>query len=340
MAQNSPVVSVVILNYNGYKYLGEGLKECIDSVLKTDYPNFEVIFVDNGSTDNSIEYIQKYYFHTKIKIIKNKENFGFSEGFNTGIRVTKGKYIVLLSNDMVVHPNWLNPIVELMESDPQIGLAGFKRLAYGHTNLLDSIGGNLYLCGRVNPIGASEIDTGKYNTNTDKLDFIGGAFTLRRTTLQKVGLLDPEFKIFSEDTDLCYRIRKKGFKTTYVHDAIIWHKGQITLKGIDPKGLYMEYMFNKNRIRFALIHFTLKRVLGTIIIDTIWFITNNSTSKNLLLQAYNWNLKNMSNTLKRRVQIGPSPPFVCHYPVLSFSLSMMQKRFKDILRLSQFETNK
>lgn len=331
---NYPLVSVVILNYNGYRFLGQLLNDCLKSVLDTNYPNFEIIFVDNGSTDDSVTFVQKTYGNT-IKLVKNKENLGFSEGFNSGIRVTKGKYIALLSNDMTVHPNWLNPTVELMESDPQIGLTGFKRLVYGHTNLIDGIGGNLYICGRVNPIGGHEIDKGQYDTNTDKLDYIGGAMTLRRTTLQNVGLFNPEFKIFSEDTDLCYRIRKKGFKTVYIHDAIIWHKGQATLKGMDPKGLYMEYMHHKNRIRFALIHFTMKRFLATILLDTIWFIASNPASKKNLLQAYIWNLKKMPGTLKTRVQIGPSPPYGCRYPVLPFSMDMLQKRSKEILYRSQ-----
>ena len=324
----SPLVSVVILNYNGLKYMGTGLRECLDSVLMSDYPNLEVIFVDNGSVDKSASFIEEN-FRSKVRVIRNNSNLGFSEGFNTGIRGSKGEYVTLLSNDMTVERNWLNPIIDLMESNPQVGLGGFKRFrvgAQGSDKLLDGIGGDLYLCGRVKPIGHKEIDKAQYDTNIDNLDFIGGAMVLRRKTLQRVGLLDPVFSVFSEDVDLCFRIRKSGYKTVYVHNAEIWHKGQATIKGMDPKGSYLEYMGYRNRIRCNLIHFTLKRILATFLIDAVWFFTMRSIkSKKILLKAYLWNLSNIAVTLDKRLAYGPSPPFGCKSPVISFNLSDIKK---------------
>jgi len=325
-----PLVSVVILNYNGLKYLKDGLKECLDSVLKTDYPNFEVIFVDNGSTDESAYFARKNY-KSKIKIVENKDNLGFSEGFNTGMRTSKGKYIALLSNDMTVDPNWLNPIIKLMESDPKIGLAGFKRLLYQKENVFDGIGGNLYICGRVKTVGTLEVDRGQYDTVKEDLDYIGGAMVLRRKTLQESGLFDPDYFIFSEDCDLCYKIRKCGYKTVYVPDAIIWHRGHATLTGMDPVGSYINYMSERSRIRFILIHFVPTRILSTFLIDLVWLIVTNSAGKKALLKAYWWNLKNIGITLKRRVRYGPSPPFGCKFPVIPFKLSSLKKCLRKII---------
>ena len=331
--QNLPLVSVIVLNYNGLKYLGEGLKECLDSVLKTDYPNLEIFFVDNGSTDASLDFVQEGFKESKIEVIENRQNVGFSEGFNRGIKASKGKYLALLSNDMTVDPSWLKPVIKLMEQEPRIGLAGFKRLVYGTKNLLDGVGGDLYICGRGRPVGTREIDKGQYNTLREDLDYIGGAMVIRKKTLQEVGLFDPDYIIFFEDVDLCYRIRKKGYKTVYVPNAVIWHSGQVTIEGMDPGGRYLEYMGYRSRIRFILIHFTLIRVLSAFLIDLIWLFLANPKSKRLLLKAYWWNIKNMGSTLKKRLRYGPSPPFGCKFPVTPFRLSDMLRRLRKITHL-------
>jgi hypothetical protein len=306
------------------------LKECLDFVLKIDYPNLEIVFVDNGSTDGSADFVRKNY-ESRIRIVENKRNLGFSEGFNRGIRASKGKYIVLLSNDMIVDPYCLDPIIKLMESEPTIGLAGFKRLVYGAKDIIDGIGGNLYVCGRVKGVGNYEIDRGQYDTIIGDLDFIGGAMVIRRKTLQEVGLFDPEYIIFAEDYDLCYRIRKAGYKTIYIPDAIIWHKGQATLHGMDPGGSYLDYMSERSRIRFVLIHFIIIRILATFLVDLVWFFITNFAGKKALWKAYWWNLKNIGFTLKRRICYGPSPPFGCKFPVVPFKLESLKKRLRKII---------
>ena len=312
-----PLVSVVILNYNGLHYMGEGLRDCLNSVLKTNYPNLEIIFVDNGSSDGSADFVRNNY-NTQITIVKNKANLGFAEGFNRGIRVSKGKYVALLSNDMTVHPNWLSSVTQLMEKDRKIGLAGFKRYSYERKNLLDGIGGNLHLCGRVFLVGTFEIDRGQYDNIKEDLDYIGGAMVISREVLQEVGPFDAEYVIFSEDCDLCYRIRKRDYKTVYVPDAIVWHKGHSTLNGMDRIGTHIYYMAERSRIRFACIHFVRMRVLSTFLIDVAWLFITNPVWKKALLRAYWWNLKNIGVTIKRRLQYGPSPPYSCRFPVIRF----------------------
>lgn len=330
--QDFPLVSVIILNYNGLTYLGRLLEECLNSVLHTDYPNLEIIFVDNGSTDNSIEFVRRNYKST-INLVENDRNLGFSEGFNTGIRISKGEYIALLSNDMTVDPDWLNPIMRIMESEPKVGIAGFKRFIYGRKDIIDGVGGDLYLCGRAKTVGTLESDEGQYDTINEDLDYVGGAMVLRRVALGEVGLFDPDFFIFFEDVDLCYRVRKKGYKVIYVPDAIIYHRGQATIKGTDPKGLYLEYMGYRSRVRCALIHFTLMRLLSTFLIDFVWVTMANSMSKRLLLKAYWWNLRNIVVTLEKRQCYGPSPPFTCRFPVVPFSYSDLVRRIRETFHM-------
>jgi len=315
-ATKLPFVSIVILNYNGIAFLGEGLKECIESVLKTDYPSYEIIIVDNGSTDESIKYIQTNY-GLRINLVENEKNLGFSEGFNTGIRKSKGKYIALLSNDMTVSPNWISPIINLFESDSSIGLAGFKRMLYGEKNVIDSIGGYLYFDGRVKIVAFGVEDHGQYDNIIEDLDYIGGAMILRRKTLEDVGLFDPEYIVYSEDVDLCFRIRKKGYKIIYVPESIIWHKREGTFKGIDPSLRYTKYMAYRSRIRFVLIHFVIMRVFATFMMDSLYLLLDDGYWKIILIEAYWWNLKNIPKTIKYRLKYGPSPSDIKH-PILYF----------------------
>ncbi|MEM2292096.1 MAG: glycosyltransferase family 2 protein [Nitrososphaerota archaeon] len=325
---NFPLVSVVILNYNGLKHLGDRLKDCLDSVLNSNYPNLDIIFVDNGSTDGSADFVAKNY--PKIKVIRNRCNLGFSEGFNTGIRASKGKYIALLSNDMAVDQNWLNPVIEIMESDKKVGLAGFKRLVWGTQDLIDGIGGDLYLCGRVKVVGRNEVDKGQYDMIIENLDYIGGAMVLRREALVKSGLFDPIFFIFFEDIDLCYRIRKNGYKVVYIPNSIIYHIGQATISQLEKNQIeYLEYMANRSRIRGSILHFTLPRLLSTFLIDTIWFVFGNSKTKKSLLKAYWWNIRYASDAFKKRLLYGPSPPHKCKFPLMSLHLADLKRRVKE-----------
>lgn len=312
-----PLVSVIILNHNGLTYLKTRLRECLDSVVTCKYPSLEIIFVDNGSTDGSSAFVQKSY-GDKVVVIENEDNLGCARGFNTGIKSSRGEYIAMISNDMVVDSNWLTRIVKLMQADQRIGLAACKRMRYGTENIIDLIGGDLYLCGRMKNIGMGEIDQGQYDKNMYDFDFVGGTQIVRRRAIEEVGWFDPGFSPFySEDVDLCYRMRKAGYKVVYVFDAIVWHMGSATFQGLahyTPTRVFIGYMMQRNRIRLNLIHFRIRRLLSAFLIDSIWFVVDpNCIRKRLLFRAYAWNLIHIAVTLTRRRAIGPSPPYDCKY---------------------------
>lgn len=322
-----PLVSVVILNYNGIEYLKDILIECLDSVSKTTYPNLEVIFVDNGSTDGSLEFVKDSY-SLNLKIVSNTKNLGFAEGFNTGIRIAKGKYVALLSNDMTVDPNWITEIVQVMEKEPQLGIAGFKRLRYGTTDMLDGIGGNLDLSGYVRQVGQNALltVTKDFDRRISDLDYIGGAMVLRKSMLNKIGLFDEDYIVFSEDIDLCCRARAHGYSLSYIPSAIIWHVGQATFNAMDPSNYYADYMSNRSRVRFNMIHFSLPRLLFSFIADLGWFVVSDLSFKKVLFRAYVWNLKHATATIKRRMQYKPTP-FHYRHPLIHFNLSRVKKLF-------------
>jgi GT2 family glycosyltransferase len=331
MKDNSPLVSLILLNHNGYSILGDLFTQCIDSLFATDYPNFEFIFVDNNSSDKSLTFIQTYLLDKKksinIKIVECKQNI-IANGYNKGIKLSKGKYVALLSNDMVYHPNWLKSIIFEMENDPKIGVAGCKRLIYGTRNTIDGLGGNLSVDGRANTPGRFEIDNNQFQ-KIIPTDWVGGAAVVSRDALNVSGLFDLDYKIFYEDTDLCFRIRRNGYKVVCVSKAILWHKTTTTIDNVFSSSL-SAFLGEKSRIRFALIHFNLMRLSSMFIIDFFSFYLVNSHWKIILINVYHDNFRNISYILKRRIQYGVPPHFAIEYPVLpSFINTRLKKLFKE-----------
>ncbi len=314
-----PRVSVVILNHNGLAYMGEEkLKECLDSVIECDYPHLETIFVDNGSSDCSAVFVERNY-GSKVAVIKNDRNLGIAEGFNSGIRASRGECLALICNDMVVDRSWLRPIVKLMQLDPRVGVSGCKMLAFG-TKSIDFIGGDLYLCGRVRVIGLGEIDTGQYDRNVCDFDYVGGAMIVKRSVIDQVGPYDSDFAIYQEDIDLCLRVREAGYRVVYVFDSVLWHRRQATIGKMNQ--FFTDYSANRNRICSNLIHFGVGRLFSSFLIDFIWFTMEpRASGKTLLLRAYAWNIKHIAATLSKRRRRGRSPTYGCKVCLHPFILS-------------------
>ena len=135
---NAPLVSVVVLNYNGKIYL----ERCLSSLLNQTYPYVEIILVDNASSDDSVNFVRTRF--PAVKIIENEENLGFAAGNNVGIRIAQGKYIVTLNNDTEAHPEWLEHLVRVAESNETIGMCASKVLSFDDPRIIDSVGVVIY----------------------------------------------------------------------------------------------------------------------------------------------------------------------------------------------------
>jgi GT2 family glycosyltransferase len=207
--KNKIQISIIILNYNGRKWL----KKCLDSILNSDFnkKNYEVIVVDNNSPDNSIEIAKK----SNVKIIENKENLGFAEGNNIGMRKAKGDYIVLFNNDLIVEKNWLKKAFSIMEENKKIGALGGK-IFYKKTSEEWFGGAKIHFGGLVNHHYLSN--------NIGESDYmVGAAVMFRKSVLDKIGLFDKRFFLYSEDIDLGKRIRKNKYKVIYNPELISYH---------------------------------------------------------------------------------------------------------------------
>ncbi|MEM2955045.1 MAG: glycosyltransferase family 2 protein [Candidatus Nanoarchaeia archaeon] len=224
-----PKVSIIVLNWNGKKYL----QKCLDSVFNIDYKNYEVLFVDNASTDGSVNFVKKQYQNEikskKLKLVLNDKDYGFAEGNNIAIRqVLKDKsvnYICLLNNDTIVDKNWLSALVNFAEKNSKIGIVGSKIYYLDQPNKINFAGGKVNLwTGSGMHIGDNELDRGQYNF-PKKVDYITGAsMCIKREVFEKIGFFPEEFFCYWEDTDFSFRARKAGYELWYVPDSKIWHK--------------------------------------------------------------------------------------------------------------------
>jgi hypothetical protein len=215
-----PKVSIVILNYEGMNYV-EG---CLDSVLHTNYPSFEVIFVDNASTDESLQYAKRRFGHDpRLKFVENDRNYGFSLGMNIGARHANGKYVVFLNNDLEVDANWLKESIKVMESDRTIGVIQPKLLLMNNHKRFNTCGHMLtpygFLCGR----GDGEVDEGQFDYLAEIFGANGAAMIVRREVLEEVGIFDPDYFLLWEETDLCWRVWLRGYRVVFVPNSVVYH---------------------------------------------------------------------------------------------------------------------
>ena len=241
----SEKVSVIVLAWNGVKYL----EPCLQALLAQDYSPFEILVVDNASTDGSVAVIEK--FLPRVRLLRNAFNLGYSAGNNVGIDQVDGDIVVLLNQDTVVQPGWLRAIADTF-ADSSIGIVGCKSL------YMDGRGFQ-HAGGIVRPgdaftthVGWGEVDHGQYDQLTEPDYVTGAAFAIHRRVLNLIGKLDEEFYPgFYEETDYCYRARRAGFRVVYQPRAVLYHHETTTLP---EGGLERARALQRNRVRFILRH--------------------------------------------------------------------------------------
>jgi GT2 family glycosyltransferase len=250
--EGCPSVSIIVVNFNGKKLL----KPCLKSLLTTNYPNFEIIVVDNASTDGSVESIKKLYgSYPYVKIVENRENLGHAEGCNIGARVAKGRYLVFLDSDTELKAeDWLWELVKVMESDESIGLAQAKVVLAKDKRRLD------YVCTAIDALGTWAATYGlkedELKENFEVLAASSGCCIVRRDVFNEVGGFDPDYFIYDDDTDLSLRSRLLGYKILLVPSAVIVHRGSV-LRGINQRTVYHSA---KNRMRTMLKNYELRNL--------------------------------------------------------------------------------
>jgi len=219
---NYPKVSIIILNWNGL----EDTIECLESLRKITYPNYEIIIVDNASAGKDVVVLKEMYGEY-AHIITNDKNYGYPEGNNVGMRhaLNKGTdYVLVLNNDVIVDPGFLSEMIRLTEADISIGFAGPKIYYYYHPSRIQSTGGKInWWLGETVVYGDVE-DKGQYD-NIAERDFIfGTCMLIKKEVIENISYMDPYYFFGVEEFDYCTRARRAGYKIVYVPQSIVWHK--------------------------------------------------------------------------------------------------------------------
>jgi GT2 family glycosyltransferase len=211
----NPLISIIIVNFNGLRFLDA----CLSSICHQSYKLYEIIFVDNGSSDGSVDLVRKRY--PAAIILETGKNLGFAGGTNTGIRRSTGEFILTLNNDTILDSHFLEEIKKPMQDDLHVGMCGSKILL--PDGRINSTAICIFRSGAAWDRGMGELDSGQYDSAEEIFGPSAGAALYRRSMLDEVGLLDEDFFLFMEDVDLAFRARLAGWKCMYVPSAKVVH---------------------------------------------------------------------------------------------------------------------
>ncbi len=249
---NAPFFSVVILNWNGRDLLDE----CLSSLRGQAFRDFEVIIVDNGSTDGSAEWLESQASDT-VRAVVLATNRGYAEGNNVGIRQATGRWIVLLNNDTAADPGWLAEIAASIARHPDAGMFTPKILNYYRRDEIDNTGHIIYPDGLARGHNRLEKDDGRFDVEVEAAWPSGCAGVYKRELLDEVGLLDESFFAYAEDVDLGLRGRLAGWECWYVPAARVYHKYSATTGSFSPR---KAFLVERNRFWVLLKNFPLREI--------------------------------------------------------------------------------
>jgi GT2 family glycosyltransferase len=297
--QSFPSVTVVILNWNAKTYLGE----CLAALENQTYRNFQVVLIDNGSTDGSVDFVRADF--PDVAIYRTGRNLGFAGGNNVVLRHLESDIAFLLNPDVVLAADCLQQVVESMDADRTIGIAGCK-LWYPGGELLQHAGGYITRPRAIpGHFGIRESDTGRYDTLRDVDYVIGAAMGIRRETLNKIGLFDEAMFLYFEDVDLCTRARQAGFRVVYLPLATGMHVESAT--AIKGSFTYL-HRFHTGRWHYLLKHFSIDEgTSATIMAEREWLGRTGLRERQAVGIAYRTTLLNLQSIATARAKQGAGP---------------------------------
>ena len=299
----NPLVSIIVLNYNGKN----DLEECFESLYKLNYQNFEIILVDNSSEDNSVEIIRNKYI--RVKIIELQKNYGFAEGNNIGMIQAKGEYIALLNMDTSVDPNWLTELVKAIQRSEKIGIVGSKIYHYDNRKKINFAGSSCDKYGNTSQILANKFDEElSIKQSQTKIFFACGASLMfKRELYNKIKLFDPIYFMYWEDVDFSWRAWICGYDVYYVPTSIIYHKINRVRENF-PKIIYMS---QRNKLRTLLKNYELKSLPK--ILPYYFYIRLKEIIKSKVYQKHTlfisyckgflWNMLHIGSLIRYRIMI-------------------------------------
>ncbi len=241
----APLVSIVILNWNGRKYL----EQFLPSVVASAYPNLKIIVADNASSDDSVSFVRTSY--PGVSVIRLDKNFGFAKGYNEALKQVKSDYYVLLNSDVEVPSRWIEPVIDLMERDKTIGACQPKLLLYSDRTSFEYSGasggwldklGYPFARGRI--FDFCEKDSGQYDSAEPVFWASGAAMFVRADLYHSLGGLDEYFFAHQEEIDFCWRLQLAGYKVYCCPASIVYHVGGGTLPKGNSRKVFLNFRNN------------------------------------------------------------------------------------------------
>jgi GT2 family glycosyltransferase len=217
--------SIIIPNWNGERFLNT----CLGSLRRQSLDNFEILLVDNGSTDGSVSFVERSF--PEVRVISLEENRGFSAAVNAGIRSADTEYVALLNNDTQAEPGWLEALWQAAERHPEASLFASRLVDFQDQRVLDGAGDALRRSGLPYRLGHRELDRGQFDREAFVFGACAAAALYRRSLFEEIGLFDEDFFAYCEDGDVSFRAQLAGHRCLYAPEAVVYHVGSASTGG-------------------------------------------------------------------------------------------------------------
>lgn len=343
----NPLASVIIVNWNAKA----NLEECLISLLKVTYSPFEIIVVDNASTDGSVSLVKKKF--PSVKIVKASKNLGFAEGNNLGYKKSVGDYILFLNNDCIVTKSFLGKLVLYLEKNPTVGIVQptilFYRPKTSLHNKINSIGSFFLKSGFLyhQDYGKSFVRQ-KYLKPFEIFSAYGACFLTKREIIEKVGLFDPDYFVYFEETDLCHRVWLAGYTVMTYPYAYVFHKGAQTSKTLSAAFVQFHsfknklYSYLKNLDSYYLVIMFIPHLLISEVGAFLYLFFGKPGYTLAIQKAIFWNIKNFKKILierkriQRNIRRVPDANFI---PKLTKTVDITYYYFLSKAELEKYKNN-
>lgn len=294
--------SVIIANFNGIKYIND----CLSSVVKTDYKNYEIIIVEDGSNDGSLKVIEKFQKKYQLKVFQNEKNLGLVESRNRAIGKADGEILVFLDNDTQVDKNWLRGLDEIFKNQ-EIGAAQCKIFDYHKRDILQEAGMKLVpFTGFGTPVGRGQRDRGQFD-HKEGIISLGAALAVRKKIAETIGGFDNKLFHYTDDLDFSWRVWIAGHKIVLAPKAIVYHYTKE-----HPADFHLYFHLSKNSLRMIMKNYqglnVLKYLPISILINLIGGLVVLIRERTLdgiigVVSGLTWNIIFLSDTLNTRIQL-------------------------------------
>jgi GT2 family glycosyltransferase len=340
MPDSSHLISFVVSNYNGMK-LGL-IRDCLRSLTRIDYDDYEVIVVDNASSDGSAQKIRdEFSSFPKLKVVENPVNV-YSKGLNLGLVRAKGELVVFLNNDLVVEPDYARSMACFFRERPRLAIAMGKIMCWDNRMLFDRVGDSMDLSGNPWKIGAEQLDRGQFESPMEILSAGTTAACVKKEIIEEIGMFDESFHIGYEDMDLALRAHIHGDDVLYNPGAVVYHRGGAT-DSRKEMAAKVKFHFDKNRVATLIKDYETVNMVKALTLATFFytlaFFGEIFAKRNLgyafaRTRAIGWVLRTLPLILQTRTEVQSN---VRRAPDTSF-LRLMRKNYSLLRMLHEFRS--